>query len=534
MKSSFKSLSLIMLIVMLLSLLSGCGNSEKEDTSTTTETTSESNDTSSNTGTDETAVVQEDQEDEEMVTIDVMILSLGAQGEGALAVEEKLNEITEKEINTHVTLHYVEPGQYSQQLNLAIAGGENIDVVMTTPIPPAGFTALTSSNSLVPLNDLLEKYGQDALATVGDLVKGTTINGTIYALPSYRDLASGAYILMRKDLLEQAGLLEDAQAMETWDEYTNIMKKITEQFDINGTGANDADGTVLTITNVWLDGEKLSDAQSFDNLGDNSRLIASDDQGNVINYYKSEHYKAMIGRVRDWYKNGLVFKDSATSEEIVDTHLSTDTYFSATINGELGSDVAHSTASGKELMAKKITSIKTGTGNITKFGWAIPVCSTKHEAAAKFLNILFKSAEVNNLLAWGIEGVDYVVENGFAKFPEGITRETVPYHTADFLYGNQFLVTPWEGSPEGIRELALKEMEEGGLSKYLGFSCDTSVIVNELTAVSNVINEYKAGLDTGMLSEAEYDKFIEKLDAAGAEKVVAEYQKQLDAWLANN
>lgn len=516
MKNKFKILSLITILLIVVTMVGACGNTEQVGVN------SEGN----------SSIGDEGEMAEEMVEIKVMILSLGAQGDGATAVEKKLNEITEKEINVHVTLNYVEPGQYSQQLNLAIAGSENLDVAMITPIPPAGFSALTSGKTLVPLNDLMEEYGQDTLDIVGEYVKGTSIDGTIYALPSYRDLSSGAYVIMRKDLLEEAGLLDEAEAMETWAEYESIMTKITEQFDINGTGSNDADGTVITIANAWLDGDDFSDASSFDSLGDSSRIIATDEDGIVVNYYKSDQYKEMSKRVRSWYEKGLVYKDSATSNEVVDTHLKTNVYFSAVITGELGTGATHSSASGKDIFAKKITGILTGTTNITKFGWAIPVCSKEHEAAAKFLDLMFKSEEVNNLLSWGIEGIDYVVKDGMAEYPEGITSETVAYHTSDFLYGNQFLVTPWEDSPEGIREVAKKEMEESGVSKYLGFSCDTTEIVNELTAVTNVVNEYKAGLDTGILGMEEYDEFIEKLEAAGAELVIAEYQKQLDEWIS--
>jgi len=514
-------LAMLLVFMMTLSLVAGCGNSEQVAETSSNAAASESSSASSET-----------QAPEEIANISVMILSLGPQGEGAVEVEKKLNEITEKEINTHVTLKYVEPGQYTQQINLAIAGDEDLDAIMVTPIPPAGFSALTASNSLVPLNDLLATYGQDVLGIVGDYIKGTTINGNIYALPNYRDLSSGAYIVMRKDLLEQANLLDKAEAMTTWTEYEDIMKQISEQFKINGTGPNDAEGSIINIANVWLDDDKFADSESFDSLGDNYKIIATDESGKVINYYKSDKYKVMIDRVRKWNQEGLIYKDSATNKELVDTLLKNDVYFSATINGELGVEVNHGSASGKELIAKKVVGITTGTSNVTKFGWAIPVCSKEQEAAAKFLNLMFKSPEVNNLLAWGIEGKDYVVENGFAKFPEGVTRETVAYHTADFLYGNQFLTTPWEGSPENIREIAKKEMAEGGISKYLGFSCDTTKVENELTAVNSVINEYKAGLHTGMLGQGEYDKFIAKLDAAGIEKIVAEYQTQLDAWLA--
>ncbi len=531
MKLKKKMASLVLIVVMAVSLFSACGNSEQvEETATGGNTETVSADTETNAETESDVV----EEEEEVTEIKMMVLSLGAQGEGAVAVEEKLNEITEKEINVHVTLDYVEPGQYSQQLNLAVAGNEDLDLVMVTPIPPAGFSALTANGALVPLNDLMAEYGQETMDLLGDLTKGTTLDGQVYALPTYRDLASGAYILMRKDMLEEAGLLEKAENMTTWAEYEEIMTQVTEQFGINGTGNNDADGTILNLLNVWLDGETFADASSFDSLGDSLKIIASDDNGKVISYYESDKYKDMIAKVRSWYDKGLVYKDSATSDDVVDSLLKNNVYFSAVINGELGVAATHTAASGHELIAKQVAGIETGTGAMRKFGWAIPVCSKEQEAAAKFLNLMFTSPEVSNLLSWGIEGKDYVVEDGIAKFPEGVTTETVAYHTADFLYGNQFITLPWDGNAADTREVAMEEMEKNGLSSYLGFSCDTTNIANELAAIVNVTSEYMAGLNSGILGEAEYADFIEKLKAAGIDRVVEEYQTQLDAWVAAN
>ncbi len=49
-----------------------------------------------------------------MAEITVAYLSMGALPPGLADVEEAINEITEKEINTHVTLEVIESGNYAQ------------------------------------------------------------------------------------------------------------------------------------------------------------------------------------------------------------------------------------------------------------------------------------------------------------------------------------------------------------------------------------------------------------------------------------
>ncbi len=534
MKSTKKLLSILLVLALAVSLFSGCGNSEQVDDNddsvgTKTEDTKSEDSTDDNqTDTTETEVA-----DEEMAEITMMILSLAPMGEGVVAVEEAVNAITEAEINTHVTLQYVEPGQYSQQLNLALAGNEDIDIIHLTPIPPAGFSALTSNNALVPLDDLMDKYGQETLDILGDLVRGTSINGEIYALPCNRDMAMAGYTLMRTDMLEETGLLEKAQNMKTWSEYEEILTTITDKYDVYGTGNVDAEGTVITSIGMWYGEDSFADNSVYDNLGDSQKLIASDENGKVLSYYETEDYQKMIARVRDWYEKGLVYPDAAMSEDLGDILIKNNVIFAQTIIGELGADVTHGAAAGHDLTGFKITSAPIGSGNIRKFGWAIPTVSKEQEAAAKMLNLMYTNTDINNILAWGIEGRDYEVVDGVAKFPEGVSAENVAYHTADFLYGNQFITLPWDGNPANIRDMVEEEMEACGVSQYLGFSADTTVITNELTALTNVTNEYVPGLAAGILSENDYNDFIAKLKASGIDKVVAEYQKQLDEWLAN-
>ena len=97
--------------------------------------------------------------------------------------------------------------------------------------------------------------------------------------------------------------------------------------------------------------------------------------------------------------------------------------------------------------------------------------------------------------------------------------------------GNQFLLLPWEGQGKEFREKQLESMKETPVSKYLGFTANTESISNELSALSVVIDEYRPALDCGFGTEEMYEEFIEKLYANGAQKVIDEYQAQLDTWL---
>ena len=74
------------------------------------------------------------------------------------------------------------------------------------------------------------------------------------------------------------------------------------------------------------------------------------------------------------------------------------------------------------------------------------------------------------------------------------------------------------------------------VSKYIGFSADTSQFSNELTAINNVINQYRSTLESGASTDlkGEYEQYCQAMENAGIQKVIDAYQQQLETWLDNN
>ncbi|EKD87893.1 MAG: extracellular solute-binding protein family 1, partial [uncultured bacterium] len=135
----------------------------------------------------------------------------------------------------------------------------------------------------------------------------------------------------------------------------------------------------------------------------------------------------------------------------------------------------------------------------------------------------------------GLEGRDYVkTDEDHVKYPDGQDGNTVPY-TAQLscgIVGNQFIQYAMDGTDMADLELWDYENKNSALSPAMGFTFDNSSVSNEVSAVVNVINEYLPSLQTGSVDpEVELPKFIEKLKAAGLDKIIAAKQAQLDEWL---
>jgi putative aldouronate transport system substrate-binding protein len=69
---------------------------------------------------------------------------------------------------------------------------------------------------------------------------------------------------------------------------------------------------------------------------------------------------------------------------------------------------------------------------------------------------------------------------------------------------------------------------------HVGFFPELSAVKNEIAQRYSLKENIGRALELGVLDPDEaYDDYIAKQKAAGSEKIIAELQKQLDAWLAS-
>ena len=526
--------ALLLAMGMVVTATAGCSKTENStssgDASTSDTKASENQDNTD--GADD----EDDKDDGEVADIKVALMSLApvdtSVSEGIL---EKVNEITESQINVHVDVQWVEAGSYGTQVTMMIQGGDDLDLMQFTPIPGGSYTSFLSAGQLMDISEYLDTVGQDIKDIQGDLLNGCKFNDGIYGIGNYRDIAAFQNILIRKDALEETGHLEDAENATTWSEVEAIMKDVVAA-GYGGFVNNDAMGTVL-YPNAFMNGpDEFSQNRSVDILGDGYQLVVTDaDTDTVECKYFTDEFKTMAERAANWYQEGLIYKDASTAQDYGDTLLKSEVGAAKVAQQESGSLENMTSTAGHEFVAIKVCNMMISTSSITKFGYGVPVTAKEPEAAIKFVNLLYTNQELANTLTYGVEGRDWVLgDDGFATYPEGVTAENVPYHQSDFLYGNQFLITPWTGSTT-TREEQKKLTDETEHSKYFGFQIDNTGLENTLTACYNVEQQYLATLNSGVAG-ADWEKtlteFQDALKKAGIDDLMAAYQSQLDEWLA--
>ncbi len=526
--------AMLLALGMVVTAVAGCGNAENSENSGSADTSSSAKADDADAADDADDEDDED-DDEETAEITVALMTLApVDSADSEAVEDAVNEITENEINVHVNLQWYDGGTYGSQVPMMIQGGDTLDLMMFIPVG-ATFTSLMGAGQLMDITDLLDEYGQDIKDVQGDMITGCSLNGKIYGVGNYGDKAAFQNMLIRTDVLEEVGRLEDAQNATFWSEIEDIMKDVTAA-GYTGFINNENTGTVL-YPNGFLNGsDSFADNHATDTLGDGYLLVATDaDTDTVECKYFTDDFRQMIERVAKWYNEGLIYKDAGTSQDYGDTLLKSGVGVAKVAQQESGSLETMQGTTGYDFTAIRICNKAITTESCTKFGFGIPVTAKEPEAAMKFLNMLYTSEDLVNTLTWGVEGRDWVLnDDGYAAYPDGVNAENVQYHTADFLYGDQFLITQWEGSST-TREEQKQATADCPLSKYFGFQLDNTGLENTLTACYNVEQQYIATLMSGSAGdnwESVLEDFQNALKAAGIDDLISSYQEQLDNWLA--
>ena len=169
------------------------------------------------------------------------------------------------------------------------------------------------------------------------------------------------------------------------------------------------------------------------------------------------------------------------------------------------------------------------------FSYAISAGSKDPAKAMQMLNLIETNTDMMNLLNWGVEGEDYIVnEDGLLDYPEGKDATTVGYHLgAGWILPNQFVCTPWVDDGPDVYEKGEEYNKTAIASKALGFNFNPEPVADQIAGITNVKNKYYKALIVGAVDPDEYlPKMIEEMNAAGMQEIIAESQRQLDEFLA--
>lgn len=534
-----KVLAAVLSCGLVISTLAGCGKAEASE--------------APKAETAQTAEVAEATATEEPMTADSsrpeehVTLKLYLEGNNVTddtAVLEKVNEYLDEKLNVTLEPIWGTWGDFDQGAVLSLQGGEDVDMYFTCSWTQNEFNQFSRDGYYVRLDDpdsnLIEQYGKDILELLPEvLIKGSTIEGAdgygIYAVNGYKDIACQNCWDINVPLLEKYGYTVDDIKNADYYSFGDILKTVKE-----GEGADFypllIEGAVLErmVTNsIIIPG----DAGSFNMLSyyinpeDTSELGAYGNK--ILNKFATDEFKKFCEKTREYYLAGYIDPDMANPEKANDTRASkqlSGQYLIGTQSYSLGYEKQASNERGFEVAMVPTTPAFVDTTSSQGAMVAISTASKNPERAMMFLNLLNTDPYLFTLLDFGVEGVHYNLnEIGEAVF----TEERNNYMPWTNGLGNVTLLPPQEGQGADFQEVWKNYYGNADEVPILGYTFDASNVENELGALSNVAGEYALSLCTGAVDPAEkLPEFLEKLDANGMEKYLAEANAQLDSFLA--
>jgi len=547
MKNKASLISAILVICLLFTMLCSCAQVPNNGTGVDQnqgQQGGESNQTDTNSSGQSQAGSQDSQNDsqngpqdepqnepqEEPVELAFWSCVVGGTAADYSAIEAKVNEITEREINVRVTLNIMNVGDYLSRGALAISSGEKADIFVRS-FGSLGFSVLLANRQVMDIEPYMDEYGAPLKELFGDLLDAGRVAGGLYGIPGYRTLNSSVYIGMRKDILDELGMTSLAENMKSWAEYEQIMEAVKENYGDSGVYA-----VAMNTSTVGaiLSGTNFADAKTVDYCGDSLYQVGALNDGDAEALAWNEDQIAQWSRFAEWAERGYVWPDSSYSDMTSQDVVKTGVVFSELFVSEIGCEETKKTVTGYEYICKKVIDIPMSTDNVNKFGLVVNANCEEPEAAMKFISLLYTSPELMNLMVYGIEDENYVVnDEGVADYPVAGDSSSSAYHADEFLFGNQFLLYPWGGAAADSRKVAMESFEAAPLSGYLGFSLDPVNVENAVTTISAVRDTYNKRLNGGDFSAELLADFQEDLKHAGIDDYLAEIQRQVAAWKAS-
>lgn len=455
----------------------------------------------------------------------------GEQARDQDAVTNKLKEITREKINVEADIKIINISTYSQQLNVMMAGGENLDLFFLPFGVPVN--SLVVQNQLMPLNNLLASEGQAITKALGNLIKYGNYKGETYAVPFNGSKVYPTAIAMREDLLQKYNLnLDDVKSYKDLAKIFAVIKEKEPEMVCIAPNS----GSLLANYSM---GDKIG---KIDMLGDRKGVLLGNDNYNVVDLYETEEYKDLVYTMREWYQKGYILKDAATTTEsgsVMYNQGKVFSYFYVDVLDTIDKAYHHAGVSqqGQQTLVKALNK-PVISSSVGFYSTGISSQSKHPEAAMKWFNLMYEDAEAVNTLYWGVEGKNFVKEaDGTISFTPEEAKSRGYDLPFNWMFGNTELQYSFKSSGHSADYFAqrVKQNNSAELSNAFGFAFDMTPVQSQYTAVTNVVSQYQRALECGSVDPAvELPNFIQKLKDAGINEVVAEKQKQLNAWVAEN
>lgn len=449
------------------------------------------------------------------------LVYIGTPQQDEALIEKEASKYLLEKLNAKLDMIVLDWGSWDNRQNILLASREEVDVIFTSQW--SKHSVNVSKGAFLPLNGLLEEYGQGILQTLDPiLLESSQIDGINYGIPTNKEFAAQGGIIYRQDIADELGL--DMSTVQTIEDLEPIYEQVKQKMP--------------SITPLFLKyGENFNSHYigNYDALGDTSipgYILKDEDSTMVKPLHDIDRYLQNLYISRNFYMKGYTNSDAATTQMMVNDALASNEYFSVVspIKPGKANELGIQTGLAGKLSQIALNEKSLATSETAGSMLAISSTSLHPELAMQFINLLHTDVYLNNLINFGIEGVHYNTVSPGVITPTNATARYSP--GSNWMLGNQFINYIWD-TEDLDKWQQFQNFNTGAIqSPGLGFVFDGESVRSEIAAVVNVDKQYAAALETGSVDPDDIlPEYIRKLQVAGIDKIIQEKQKQFDAFL---
>lgn len=458
---------------------------------------------------------------DDVTTLSLWLPTLTTYTDDAVAeVQDKINEYLGEKYGININLEYVEIGNFEQAVNLAMTTDE-VDV--TCYFTENGqLPTYVANGQLVDITDYFENASDDLKNTFTDAeIIASSVNGRMYGLVRKYQYGGHEVAVLNKEICDEMGI--DAKSITSMDDLEKVLYEVHEKYpDI--------------YTMVPQSSSEMTWCMPVDKgIGLTGYAYADIGSTELKSLFETDGFADFCKYTNKWYNDGIIMPDALSNTMEGSTMVTAGSAFCCLHNGDIDplDKVYNNTEETGEIIGVRANS--TDIGNLQ---YGISANSAHPEEAFTLLSAMYTDPEFATLLAYGIEGEHYVLnDKGRAEYPEGLDAETDPYGgMAGTPIYPDYLILPVKET--ALYDDAVKTVgewdEKVDVSPSFGFFYDTTDKADFVTAYANLEDKYKDALMTGSVAlDDVLPQIKSELESIGFYDVLAETQTALDEYLAN-
>lgn len=438
----------------------------------------------------------------------VLTLPLSGSTDALPEINTALNDYLLSTVGFRVQ---IKPFTNADTLLMELTSGNQIDVAYCPSLD--NMHALQKEGLLIPLDDYLRSSDSTVLSLFPlEFYNASNIGGFLYGLPTNREWVRTSGFEYNRDIANTYGL--DFSKVHTLDDLTGIFSELSAKTD-----------EIAPI--AVLPGFLYYD--HVDTLGDSLGVLTQSSGTQVVNLYETGQFSEMTQAIRAWQLAGYTFDDPGENEVPL-YYLRSNQVLGCLTIGKPGFEVQEKTLSGLNIGYVSLSDGYYYSSDISLRPWyVIPTTAKDPTLSAKLMEVLYADPYVANLIMYGLEGVHYTLTQ-----EQLVSRiENSGYDgVIAWVYCNSFIGHVPVGLDTNFWEEMQLENRNALNAPYFGFVFDSTPVSTQLYRCEQVREEYLNLLYSGVCDpEPLLDKMNAALKEAGIDEIIAEKQRQLDAYM---